>query len=275
MSRHVSIPKTVRAPVQPNAAYCPLCKSTGLDFSAASHGIVTCPMCKWQGSEHLVENSFESGACSDPRDTMSEVARFISVKLQALDRLPLPPDLGMEVILIVWQRIKGLPEWPEDGGVPEKPVTNSEAIDILHGWLAWAESRAKADRGNGKTGQGKGKDAGDGTAEASLTWAQKLQKLEPAARKAYLAYEWADSKAGRRLTDEEAYEMLKEEGIPEGVGDAGDLTDYDLPSFETWTKYVRNARAPLGEQKYKPRKGRHRGKSVVRDDEIDSAKARR
>lgn len=107
------------------------------------------------------------------------------------------------------------------------------------------------------------------TQETTETRAQRFQKLVPAARKAFLAFELAESRAGKRLEDREAYDHLMEHGIPDNAGNAGELTDYELPSFDTWTKHLRTARAHLGEQKYTPRQGRETGKSVVRVNEVE------
>jgi len=73
---------------------------------------------------------------------------------------------------------------------------------------------------------------------------------------------------GKRLQDREAYDWLKEYGIDTDKGDVGELADYELPSFDTWTKQLRNARNPLGKQKYTRRGGRATGKSIVRVNEV-------
>jgi hypothetical protein len=99
--------------------------------------------------------------------------------------------------------------------------------------------------------------------------AQRIKDLQPAARKAYLAFIWAESTARRRLQDREAYDLFREQGIPEGHGDLGELEDYEVPDFDTWTRELRNARAALGEQKYNRRGGRARSKGIVRADQID------
>src|SRR5207253_3122308 len=75
--------------------------------------------------------------------------------------------------------------------------------------------------------------------------AKVLADARPAHRKAYLVYEYAESKAGRRLTDREAYDLLKEEGLPTDKGHLGELEGYKLPEFETWTKYLRVLRNAL------------------------------
>jgi hypothetical protein len=41
-----------------------------------------------------------------------------------------------------------------------------------------------------------------------------------------------------------------------------------LPAFDTWAKQLRNARNPLGEQKYTRRGGRPTGRSIVASKEI-------
>ena len=94
------------------------------------------------------------------------------------------------------------------------------------------------------------------------------REMRPAYRKAYLAFQYAESKAGKRLQDREAYELLKDEGIPTDKGDLGQLADYELPAFATWSRQVRKARKLLGDQKYTPRAGRTTSKSVVKREEI-------
>jgi hypothetical protein len=93
--------------------------------------------------------------------------------------------------------------------------------------------------------------------------------LPLASRKAYLAFEWVQSKARKKLEDKEAWDLLKEEGIPSDAGNAGELTDYKPPAFDTWARELRTARSALGEQKYTARGGRARGRSIVRTDEVE------
>ena len=61
-------------------------------------------------------------------------------------------------------------------------------------------------------------------------------------RKAYLAFQYAETLNGRRLEDREAYDWLRENGIDQGKGDVGELIDYKLPAFDTWSRQLRNAR---------------------------------
>jgi len=75
--------------------------------------------------------------------------------------------------------------------------------------------------------------------------------------------------AERRLEDREAYDWLDENGIDTEKGDLGELTDYKLPAFHTWSRQLRNGRQPLGEQKYTRRKGRAAGKSIVGGHKIE------
>jgi len=96
-----------------------------------------------------------------------------------------------------------------------------------------------------------------------------LRQLEPADRKAYFACQYAESKAERQLQDREAYQLLQDEGIPTDKGDLGELEGYVLPSFDTWAKQLRNARKPLGEQKYTQRAGRQTGGSIAKANEIE------
>jgi hypothetical protein len=96
-----------------------------------------------------------------------------------------------------------------------------------------------------------------------------IQGMLPSVRLAYLAFMYAESKAARRLEDREAYDLLNEEGIPSGAGDRGELTEYQLPTFETWSRQLRKAREALGEQKYTRRAGRPTGRSIVRGSQVE------
>ena len=94
---------------------------------------------------------------------------------------------------------------------------------------------------------------------------EKIQNLRPSHRRAYLAFQAAESKAERALTDREAYKNLEEKDILE---DTPGLADYRLPKFYTWTRHLRAARKALGDTKYTKRQGRPHGKSIVRENEI-------
>jgi hypothetical protein len=95
----------------------------------------------------------------------------------------------------------------------------------------------------------------------------KLKQLEPAVRRAYFAYLYAENKAERRLTDREAYDWLKENGISD-KDPVGELADYELPSFLAFTRNCSEARSEVGENKHLPRRGRSTGKSVVKKDQV-------
>ena len=112
--------------------------------------------------------------------------------------------------------------------------------------------------------------ATDDTEAASEVKDEKviLESLRPAERKAYFAYQMAVSKFGRTLKDREAYDHIRDVDFPDDAGDLGELADYDLPSFDTWSRHLRVARKAMGDQKYTRRAGRTTGGSVVRRDEI-------
>ena len=95
-----------------------------------------------------------------------------------------------------------------------------------------------------------------------------IQTMSRSVRVAYYAFAYAESKAGRKLQDREAYELLRDEGIPEHAGNRRELTEYKLPAFDTWSRQLREAREALGEQKYSRRRGRSHGKSIVKLEEI-------
>ena len=114
------------------------------------------------------------------------------------------------------------------------------------------------------------RDAGVGAASRESI----IQGMSPADRKAFLSFEYAQTNAGKKLDDQEAYCLLKDEGIPDRQGETGDLTGYDLPAFLTWARQLRSARKALGEQKYKRRARRVHGKSIVNSDEIERGKSK-
>lgn len=94
----------------------------------------------------------------------------------------------------------------------------------------------------------------------------ELDKLTPARRQAYLSFLYAEAKAERRLEDHEAHTWLQENDIDS----SGELDGYKPPpNFDTWRRYVSEARKASGEQKYTPRKVRNCGRSIVHPDEIE------
>jgi len=126
----------------------------------------------------------------------------------------------------------------------------------------------------GKTGEGEGVGGAGPTASqpaTTLSASRKvpLKQLKPAMRKAYWAWQYAESENGRRMEDREAYDWLRENGIDQDKGDFGELTDYEPPeSFETFKRYVVESRRVLNEGKYTRRAGRT-GRSVVQRDAIE------
>jgi hypothetical protein len=95
-----------------------------------------------------------------------------------------------------------------------------------------------------------------------------VPQLEPAIRLAYLSFAYAESKAQRRLEDQEAYAIL-EDSISRDADDLEELSSYSVPTFDTWSRYLREARNTLGEQKYTRRSGRTAGRSVVTSDQAE------
>jgi hypothetical protein len=113
-----------------------------------------------------------------------------------------------------------------------------------------------------------GANAGEGEPLTGAERDKAFQALEPAVRKAYLAYQYAESKKGGRLEDPEAYELLDEDGITD-QGNRGELIDYALPILATWSRQLRDARKALGEQKYK-RRGHRTTRSIVKGNQLEN-----
>ncbi|MGA2062453.1 MAG: hypothetical protein ABSG67_18375 [Thermoguttaceae bacterium] len=99
-----------------------------------------------------------------------------------------------------------------------------------------------------------------------------LRELAPADRKAYYSYCWVENKMQTQVTDQQAYQWLKENGLPDEKDFpelAVEFNDYNLPVFSTWTRQLRKARKELRQQKYGSRAARTSGGSIVREREIE------
>lgn len=119
----------------------------------------------------------------------------------------------------------------------------------------WFENQARtkqaeetgAPRDQGGAGQGEG----DGESVK--------EQLKPSREKAYRLFQWAMEQKPDLKTDRDVYDWLNE--YP-------DLPD-ELPTFATWCKYLREARAFHKDHKHTPRTTKVvSGKSVVRRDRI-------
>jgi hypothetical protein len=101
---------------------------------------------------------------------------------------------------------------------------------------------------------------------------RKLSQLSRSIKKAYSAFQYAALKMEKRLedlNDSDAHKFLKESGFADDNGDLMGLADYKLPELPTFTRYIRQARKALGEQKYNSRAGRPTGKSVARQHQVE------
>jgi hypothetical protein len=152
-------------------------------------------------------------------------------------------------------------------GTPPKVVRHSSPF-----WQPTPPNREGDKEANNGGQDALPRQEGNGEDFHSPSKEELVRNMERSVRLAYLAFCYAESKAGNRLEDREAYDLLKEEGIPANRGGRGDLEDYDLPSFDTWTRYLRDARKLLGEQKYTRRAGRSTGKSIAQADQIEYLK---
>jgi hypothetical protein len=82
-------------------------------------------------------------------------------------------------------------------------------------------------------------------------------QLAPCHDRALAGYQFAAERLGGEPTDLQAYKWLKEHRDGDEI----------LPRFETWTRYLREARSRRGRLKNSPRHGRA-GRSVVRWDQV-------
>jgi hypothetical protein len=90
---------------------------------------------------------------------------------------------------------------------------------------------------------------------ANVENVESLEQCKPSERQAYYSYKLAEARAERRLEDREAYDLLDELLADEDSIEqfTGELTDYKLPSFGTWSRQLRTARRATNERKYTPR----------------------
>jgi hypothetical protein len=152
-------------------------------------------------------------------------------------------------------------------GRSEANIASSNAAELGKGGnVGSTPPTAKPNEGEG-TG-------GAGSPNGQTAVVSGLGQLEPADRKAYFTYSYAEYKLGKQ-TDREAYDWLMENGLPdesESAELARELAGYTLPVFATWARQLRNARKVLGEQKHNRRSGRAVGGSIARGDEIERMK---
>lgn len=89
----------------------------------------------------------------------------------------------------------------------------------------------------------------------SHTTATTHDRPRPSHERAYCSYLWACSECSDLADepDDSVYDWLREHGPSE----------YELPSKESWKRYLRSGRALYGTQKHHRRTGRRLGRSVV------------
>jgi hypothetical protein len=140
-------------------------------------------------------------------------------------------------------------------------ASSAMAIEILPPKGSETQPHNPKDAGNGE----------NGVMPAGADLASRESELEPADKKAYFAFSYAEYK-GHTKTDKEAYDWLQEIGLPnerESPSVAAALAGYVLPKYETWVRKLRNARKVLGRQKNISRSGRATESGVARGDEVE------
>ncbi len=141
-----------------------------------------------------------------------------------------PPDASDTVRWRVWGRYAGH-EAPN-------PKKLERTVRYRRAWQEWANRKESPRPPEGAADRDQG---GAGQPEKA---GELVQCLSPAVRNAYLAFEYAQSKKGKLLEDQEAHELLKEEGIPENAGASGELEGYKPPYLPTFVRYLGRAGRP-------------------------------
>jgi hypothetical protein len=166
---------------------------------------------------------------------------------------------------LLWPKFVSLSDWPD---VVRKFVPGG-AIGSATDPRAWFSTLADAGHASVCAIDILLTDVPTDDASDVATMKEIVEELTPTARLAYLSYVYASQQmAVTNPKDEDAHKWLKERAPLKGRG-TGDLSDYDPPGLESWTRYLRTARQALGEQKHKSRTARNSGSSIVRSDEID------
>jgi hypothetical protein len=168
----------------------------------------------------------------------------------------------------------------QGGAVPRRPplqacseaaafadlLLDKELLEALHRAVdavaAWCEGRGAVGAAGGAPAEAE-QPEGTGT-HSEQGGAESAEKpdanLSPSRMKAYQQYRWAVEQNAELngATDRKVYDWLAEH-LDDGE---------QLPSFATWDRYVRKARAAENTRKNTPRRRRQTGRSIVRPDEI-------
>lgn len=192
-------------------------------------------------------------------NSMADLGRYVESRLNGLISLVWSAqsprrDIGES---FGGQAARNAVRWLNRHGDVQPPVLTSadlaHPVDIenaLHGILWHIHSR-----------QGQLSDTGpsDNAVEADPELEDKA-KVAPCHRKAHGYYDLACKECARKLTDQEAYDWL--------AANRHKLEGDELPTFKTFSRYLRVFRRAYDMSKHTPRRGRMFGRSIARQDEI-------
>lgn len=140
----------------------------------------------------------------------------------------------------------------------EPPINNSDPLNGLNELKKWAIKEQRS--GDAETSKPE-----DLSMQTATTDEQDIRSnLTKAEILAYQSYEYAIQQSPElaERTDKDVYDWLKKHGMP---GEE----QYDLPSFETWSRYVRAGRKANNAQKNTSRNGRFvRAGNAAEDPEL-------
>jgi hypothetical protein len=114
--------------------------------------------------------------------------------------------------------------------------------------------------------EGKGVGGAKGTMPApTIGQPEGVRRLKKSRETAYRLFQWALDQKPELKTDREVYDWLNDhQDLPE-----------ELPSFASWSRYLREARDFHDDHKHAPRSGRPTGKSIVPKHQLDRRRNRR
>jgi len=214
-----------------------------------------------QGAYNILKENIDRLAKADKRDwTDLDVWGFVD-QFASLLRRHVKENLPW---VTMWDRMrKDIKQWEP---VPDIDHFLRETAANLERLAGRGNATLAPPALSGQAEQAEGTGAGSDPAEAERAEGsdeqarqETIANLAEAPRQAYYSFEAVEGKAGKKLEDKEAYKLLKEEGIAE----------YELPPFDNWSRYLRQARQALNEQKHNRRRGRTHGKSIARQDQIE------
>jgi hypothetical protein len=202
-----------------------------------------CPGCKAQVPPELRK------LATVPCQKCGKYELHTGVRAMAIQGPPGTPAREVNVHPPLWQ-----------ARLPTAPVPKSDEANVGSGAGGGGDLDQQETNGEGLAAGGGAMSKGKAKKGARPDEAGPLDALAPSRKKAYSQYLWAlnENASLEGGTDQEVYDFVRDHLLEEGE---------KLPTFASWGKYLREARAAVGAGKNSPRAGRNPGRSIIGLDE--------